>query len=124
MPEACVVRLTLEATASVPKPVTSPDAIASIALTCAGVSATGVAADPVLLPTIVLAVRAAIFDRPTAPAAIVRASDPATLVTSPVWAGSCAACNTPVTWVDRLTLDTVARLPRPETSVLAIARRS
>jgi hypothetical protein len=59
-----------------------------------------VAGDPVLLPMIEFAARLACLASVTAPAAMVSASDPAVLVTSPVCAGSCAACNVPVTPVD------------------------
>ena len=110
--------------ASAPNPATSAAAIASMVLTCAVVSATGTAAAPVLLPMTEAAARLAILGNVTAPAAMVSASDPAVLVTSPVWAGSCAACNTPVACVVRLTLPAVASAPNPATSAAAIASRS
>lgn len=48
-------------------------------------------------------------------------NEPAAFVMSPVWAGSCAACKTPVACVLRLTVDCVAKAPRPVMSAGTMA---
>src|SRR5450755_4779988 len=63
------------------------------------VMASGAAGLPVGLPCELLAAKFACLARVTALAAIVVANEPALFVTSPVCAGSCAACSVPVTSV-------------------------
>src|SRR5690348_17061155 len=62
-------------------------------------TAEGVAGLPVALPITLLAPNVAIFARVTAPAAMVVATEPAAVVTSPVSAGNCAAASVPVSEV-------------------------
>src|SRR4029077_6782875 len=67
-------------------------------------TADGVAVLPVALPITLLAPKDAILPRVTALGAIVVAKAPATVVTSPVRAGNCAAGKVPVSWVAAIDL--------------------
>ena len=110
--------------AKAPSPATSAVPMASMVLTCAAVRSPGTAADPVTLPFNVAAAIVANLALLTAFAAMLSASDPAAFVTSPVCAGSCAACKTPVACVVRLTDPAVAKAPSPATSAVVNASLS